>query len=171
MSSTAAMLEESILATRKRSRRLIRLRRRWFKILSRADQLAAERNNASEPPSRWSSSSRCSRETLATDTTDASTAGLRGDRRARSTARRRRVLCVPGRRTCSKLQSSVKIAQVPGARRTSWEFEPAAARCFSVFDLAAVFGIGREGRAQRLLIVEHDGLRAGFANRRSRRRR
>jgi chemotaxis signal transduction protein len=56
-----------------------------------------------------------------------------------------------------------EIAQVPGADSTVLGVRNLRGEVLPVFDLASVFGIGREGRAGRLLIVEHEGRRAGFA--------
>jgi chemotaxis signal transduction protein len=56
-----------------------------------------------------------------------------------------------------------EIAPVPGTQGDVLGVRNLRGEVLPVFDLAAVFGIGRTGVAQRLLIVEHDGRRAGFA--------
>lgn len=56
-----------------------------------------------------------------------------------------------------------EIAPVPGAQGDVLGVRNLRGEVLPVFDLAAVFGIGRPAAAQRLLIVEHDGRRAGFA--------
>lgn len=55
------------------------------------------------------------------------------------------------------------IAAVPGASAQVLGVRNLRGEVLPVFDLASVFGIAHEGRAARLLIVEHDGRRAGFA--------
>jgi purine-binding chemotaxis protein CheW len=56
-----------------------------------------------------------------------------------------------------------EIAPVPGAAAGVLGVRNLRGEVLPVFDLASVFGIGREGVARRLLVVEHDGRRAGFA--------
>jgi purine-binding chemotaxis protein CheW len=56
-----------------------------------------------------------------------------------------------------------EIAPVPGAEAQVLGVRNLRGEVIPVFDLASVFGIPREGLAQRLLIVEHEGRRAGFA--------
>ena len=56
-----------------------------------------------------------------------------------------------------------EIAPVPGAEAQVLGVRNLRGEVLPVFDLASVFGIPREGRAGRLLIVEHEGRRAGFA--------
>ena len=56
-----------------------------------------------------------------------------------------------------------EIAPVPGAEAQVLGVRNLRGEVLPVFDLASVFGIPREGRAERLLIVEHEGRRAGFA--------
>jgi chemotaxis signal transduction protein len=55
------------------------------------------------------------------------------------------------------------IAPVPGSEVQVLGVRNLRGEVIPVFDLASCFGIPREGRAQRLLIVEHEGRRAGFA--------
>ena len=56
-----------------------------------------------------------------------------------------------------------EIAPVPGAEAEVLGVRNLRGEVLPVFDLASVFGIGRDGVAQRLLVVEHNGQRAGFA--------
>ena len=56
-----------------------------------------------------------------------------------------------------------EIAPVPGAEAGVLGVRNLRGEVLPVFDLASVFGIAREGVAQRLLVVEHNGRRAGFA--------
>jgi len=56
-----------------------------------------------------------------------------------------------------------QLAPVPGAAAAVLGVRNLRGEVIPVFDLAAVFGIAREDAARRLLIVEHDGRRAGFA--------
>jgi purine-binding chemotaxis protein CheW len=56
-----------------------------------------------------------------------------------------------------------EIAPVPGARADVLGVRNLRGEVLPVFDLASVFGLERQGVAQRLLIVEHDGTRVGLA--------
>lgn len=56
-----------------------------------------------------------------------------------------------------------EIAPVPGAGADVLGVQNLRGEVLPVFDLASVFGIAHEGVAQRLLVVEHDGSRVGFA--------
>ena len=56
-----------------------------------------------------------------------------------------------------------EIAPVPGSEAGVLGVRNLRGEVLPVFDLASVFGIGHEGVAQRLLVVEHNGRRAGFA--------
>jgi chemotaxis signal transduction protein len=56
-----------------------------------------------------------------------------------------------------------EIAPVPGSQGEVLGVRNLRGEVLPVFDLASVFGIGREGVAHRLLIVEYEGRRAGFA--------
>jgi chemotaxis signal transduction protein len=55
------------------------------------------------------------------------------------------------------------IAQVPGARADVLGVRNLRGEVVPVFDLASLLGIERDGAARRLVIVEHDGTRAGLA--------
>jgi purine-binding chemotaxis protein CheW len=56
-----------------------------------------------------------------------------------------------------------EIAPVPGAPASVLGVTTLRGQVLPVFELASVFGIAREGVARRLLVVEHEGQRAGFA--------
>lgn len=56
-----------------------------------------------------------------------------------------------------------EITPVPGSPRAVLGVRNLRGEVLPVFDLAAVFGIERDGGAARLLVAEHDGKRAGFA--------
>jgi purine-binding chemotaxis protein CheW len=55
------------------------------------------------------------------------------------------------------------IAPVPGAPDSLLGVKNLRGQVLPVFELTAVFGIARDGAAQRLLVVEHEGRSAGFA--------
>lgn len=55
------------------------------------------------------------------------------------------------------------IAPVPGSDEYVLGVSNLHGEVMPVFDLASVLGISREGAAQRLLVVEHDGCHAAFA--------
>jgi purine-binding chemotaxis protein CheW len=55
------------------------------------------------------------------------------------------------------------IAQVPGAGADVLGVRNLRGEVVPVFDLASLLGIERDGAARRLVIVEHDGTRAGLA--------
>jgi chemotaxis signal transduction protein len=55
------------------------------------------------------------------------------------------------------------VAPVPGSADAVLGVRNLHGEVLPVFDLATVFGIAREGSAPWLLVVEHDGRRAGFA--------
>jgi purine-binding chemotaxis protein CheW len=55
------------------------------------------------------------------------------------------------------------IAPVPGAASTVLGVRNLRGQVLPVFDLAAIFGVAREGGPSRLVVAEHDGRRAGFA--------
>jgi purine-binding chemotaxis protein CheW len=55
------------------------------------------------------------------------------------------------------------IAPVPGAPESVLGVSNLRGQVLPVFELASVFGIKREGVARRLVVVEHEGRRAGFA--------
>ncbi len=55
------------------------------------------------------------------------------------------------------------VAPVPGSDECVLGVSNLHGEVMPVFDLASVFGISREGAAQRLLVVEHDGRHAAFA--------
>jgi purine-binding chemotaxis protein CheW len=54
------------------------------------------------------------------------------------------------------------IAPVPGAPANVVGVRNLRGEVLPVFDLASLFGIERDGGAQRMVVVEHDGRRAGF---------
>ena len=56
-----------------------------------------------------------------------------------------------------------EIAPVPGAAEGVLGVKNLRGQVLPVFELASVFGIAREGIAQSLLVIEHEGRRAGFA--------
>jgi chemotaxis signal transduction protein len=56
-----------------------------------------------------------------------------------------------------------EIAPVPGSRGEVLGVRNLRGEVLPVFDLASVFGIAGEAVAHRLLIVEYEGRRAGFA--------
>lgn len=56
-----------------------------------------------------------------------------------------------------------EIAPVPGAPEVVLGVRNLRGQVLPVFELASVLGIAREGIAQSLLVIEHDGSRAGFA--------
>jgi chemotaxis signal transduction protein len=56
-----------------------------------------------------------------------------------------------------------EIAPVPGMPAAVLGVRNLRGEVLPVFDLATVFGIGRERDPERLLVAEHDGRRAGFA--------
>jgi chemotaxis signal transduction protein len=56
-----------------------------------------------------------------------------------------------------------EIAPVPGMPAAVLGVRNLRGEVLPVFDLATVFGIGRERDPERLLVAEHDGSRAGFA--------
>jgi purine-binding chemotaxis protein CheW len=56
-----------------------------------------------------------------------------------------------------------EIAPVPGAPAGVLGVRNLRGQVLPVFELASVFGIKREGAARGLLVVEHEGRRAGFA--------
>ena len=55
------------------------------------------------------------------------------------------------------------IAPLPGSGESVLGVSNLHGEVMPVFDLASVLGISREGAAQRLLVVEHDGRHAAFA--------
>ena len=55
------------------------------------------------------------------------------------------------------------LSPVPGAHGSVLGVRNLRGEVLPVFDLAAIFGITRDAPAQRLLVAEHDGKRAGFA--------
>jgi purine-binding chemotaxis protein CheW len=56
-----------------------------------------------------------------------------------------------------------EIAPVPGSQGEVLGVRNLRGEVLPVFDLASVFGIGGGAIGRRLLIVEHEGRRAGFA--------
>jgi purine-binding chemotaxis protein CheW len=56
-----------------------------------------------------------------------------------------------------------EIAPVPGMPAAVLGVRNLRGEVLPVFDLATVFGIGRERDPERLLVAEHDGRHAGFA--------
>jgi purine-binding chemotaxis protein CheW len=56
-----------------------------------------------------------------------------------------------------------EIAPVPGAPQSVLGVRNLRGQVLAVFELASVLGIAREGPARKLLVVEHEGRRAGFA--------
>jgi purine-binding chemotaxis protein CheW len=56
-----------------------------------------------------------------------------------------------------------EIAPVPGAHGSVLGVRNLRGEVLPVFDLAAVFGIARNGTPKRLLVAEQGGRRAGFA--------
>jgi chemotaxis signal transduction protein len=56
-----------------------------------------------------------------------------------------------------------EVAPVPGMPAAVLGVRNLRGEVLPVFDLATVFGIGRERDPERLLVAEHDGRRAGFA--------
>ena len=56
-----------------------------------------------------------------------------------------------------------EIAPVPGAPEALVGLRNLRGEVLPVFELASIFGIARVGPARRLLVVEHEGRRAGFA--------
>jgi len=56
-----------------------------------------------------------------------------------------------------------EIAPVPGAGGSSLGVRNHHGQVLAVFDLAAVFGIPREGRPQRIVVAAEAGRRAGLA--------
>ena len=55
------------------------------------------------------------------------------------------------------------VAPLPGAGTEVLGVRNLRGEVVPVFDLASVLGIERDGAAQRLVIVEHGGVRAGLA--------
>jgi two-component system chemotaxis response regulator CheV len=55
------------------------------------------------------------------------------------------------------------IATVPGSRSEALGVRNLRGQILPVFDLAALFGVQRTDKPQRLLVAESDGRRAGFA--------
>jgi purine-binding chemotaxis protein CheW len=56
-----------------------------------------------------------------------------------------------------------EIAPVPGAPQGVLGVRNLRGQVLPVFELASVFGIARDAPARSLLVVEHEGRRAGFA--------
>lgn len=56
-----------------------------------------------------------------------------------------------------------RVSPVPGSGPAVLGVRNLRGEVLPVFDLAAVFGIGREGAAERLVVAEYAGRRAGLA--------